>query len=151
MPVLRLQTLIRAPPPDVFDASLDVGLHQASARGTGERVIAGRREGRLELGETVTWSARHFGLRWSMTVAIVEHERPHRFVDEMVSGPFAAMRHEHRFAPRHGGAATAMEDVFSFRAPLGPLGRIAERLALTRHMRRFLAGRNEHLKRALEG
>ncbi len=150
MPVIQLRTTIAAPVEAVFDACLDVELHQRSARGTGERIIAGRTTGQMTLGDTVTWSARHFGLRWTMTVAIVEYERPRWFVDEMVEGPFASMRHAHSFRPQRGGATTVMEDEFSFRAPLGPLGRLAEVIALTRHLTRFLARRNEHLKRALE-
>jgi hypothetical protein len=43
-----------------------------------------------------------------------------------------------------------MRDHFEFRAPLGPLGHLAEWLFLTRHMRRFLEERARILKRAAE-
>ena len=39
-----------------------------------------------------------------------------------------------------------MRDVFDYAAPLGPLGRIAERLFLTAYLRRFLEARNRELK-----
>jgi hypothetical protein len=43
-----------------------------------------------------------------------------------------------------------MRDVFDYAAPLGPLGRIAERLFLTRYMRRFLEERCRVIKEAAE-
>ena len=43
-----------------------------------------------------------------------------------------------------------MRDRFEYWAPLGLLGRFAERLFLTRYMRRFLEERNAILKRVAE-
>jgi hypothetical protein len=43
-----------------------------------------------------------------------------------------------------------MRDTFRFSAPLGPLGWLAERLFLGRHMRRLLIGRNRHIKTCAE-
>ena len=39
-----------------------------------------------------------------------------------------------------------MRDVFAFAAPFGVLGRVAERLILTRYLRRFLEARNREIK-----
>ena len=44
-----------------------------------------------------------------------------------------------------------MRDVFDFDAPLGPLGRVAEVLFLTRYMRKLIETRNRVLVDALEG
>jgi len=57
----------------------------------------------------------------------------------MVHGAFARFDHDHFFVPAGGG--TLVRDVFDFRAPLGPLGWLAEQLFLTRYMRRFLSAR----------
>jgi hypothetical protein len=43
-----------------------------------------------------------------------------------------------------------MRDVFDYRAPLGVLGRIAERMVLDRYLRRFLVARNASIKAAAE-
>jgi hypothetical protein len=43
-----------------------------------------------------------------------------------------------------------MTDEFDFTAPLGPLGRLANPLFLTRYMRRLLLERNAYLKRVAE-
>jgi ligand-binding SRPBCC domain-containing protein len=83
-----------------------------------------------------------------MTVEIVEHDRPHRFVDEQVSGPFAAFRHVHRFEPAGGG--TQMIDEVTFTAPLGVLGRVVERAVLRRRLSALIGTRNAHLRAALD-
>jgi hypothetical protein len=44
-----------------------------------------------------------------------------------------------------------MTDLFEYEAPLGIFGRIAEKLFLTRHLKKFLALRNEAIKRVAEG
>jgi ligand-binding SRPBCC domain-containing protein len=113
---------------------------------SGERAVAGVTSGLIGLGETVTWSARHFGIRWTMTSRIVEFDRPSRFVDEQIKGPFAGFRHEHAFEPATTG--TLMRDHVTFDAPLGPLGDAVERAILGRYVRRLVEARNDYLRRA---
>jgi ligand-binding SRPBCC domain-containing protein len=55
-----------------------------------------------------------------MTSRITEFDRPHRFVDEQVRGPFARFRHVHRFEPE--GEGTMVIDEVEFDAPFGSLG-----------------------------
>ena len=62
-----------------------------------------------------------------MTSRITEFEPPHRFVDEMVRGPFGAFRHEHRFDRQ--GDGTRMTDVVRFRMGWGVVGRLADPFA----------------------
>ena len=66
----------------------------------------------------------------------------------MVAGIFQQLHHTHLFVPQPDG--TLMIDIFTFRAPLGILGRIAETLFLTRYMRNLLLARNRYLKQAAE-
>ena len=66
----------------------------------------------------------------------------------MVSGAFASMHHEHRFEERNG--EMEMTDQFEFRAPFGPLRRIAEAIFLTSYMESLLKKRNEVLKELAE-
>ena len=147
MPLIVLETLIPASVERCFDLSLSVDAHTASMAASGERVVGGVVTGVLELGDEVTWKARHFGIPFVMTSRIIEHDRPHRFVDEQVSGPFRRWWHEHRFdgAP----AGTLMTDVVELESPAGVLGRAVDRLVLTRYMTRLLAQRNRWLVEAL--
>ena len=148
MSVIYLETATKAPPEACFDLALDVDFHQESTWQTGEQVVGGVTSGLLGLGDVVTWEARHFGRRWRLTAEITQCVRPHFFADEQQRGPFRWMRHAHFFVPREGG--TLMVDVFRYAAPLGPLGRLAEALALDRHLRGFLYRRNACLKQAAE-
>jgi ligand-binding SRPBCC domain-containing protein len=62
----------------------------------------------------------HFGLPFTMTSRITELERPVRFVDEQVRGPFRRFRHEHLFEA--AGGDTVMIDRITFAAPFWLLG-----------------------------
>jgi ligand-binding SRPBCC domain-containing protein len=136
-------THVHAPVDRVFDAALDIDLHIASMAGSGERAIAGVTSGLIGLNEEVTWRARHVGIRWTMTSRIVELERPRRFVDQQVRGPFARFRHEHLF--REVGGGTEMRDRVVFAAPWGALGWAVERAVLARYVRGLIERRNGYL------
>jgi ligand-binding SRPBCC domain-containing protein len=148
MPSITIETLINAPIQRCFDLSRNIDLHTDSMKHTGEKAIAGRTSGLIELGETVTWEAKHFGIRQTLTSKITEFDYPNYFVDEQVSGAFKTIRHEHRFEA-HGGQ-TLMTDVFTFESPLGLLGRLANILFLKSYMKRLLVKRNEIIKQAAE-
>ena len=135
-----------------FELSRSIDAHLGSMEHTGERAVAGVTSGLIGLGETVTWRARHFGVPWTMTSRITAFDEPHRFTDEQVSGPFHSFRHVHIFEPLErpmGTARTIMLDDITFSAPLGPLGVVAEHLALTRHLQRLIRARNRWLADAL--
>ncbi|HEV7589045.1 MAG TPA: SRPBCC family protein [Longimicrobium sp.] len=149
MVTIELRTFIAAPPERVFDLSRSIDLHARSMARSREEAVAGRTAGLIGLGETVTWRARHFGVRQRLTICIAGYERPRWFRDELVRGAFATMVHDHHFAAADGG--TEMRDVFCFSAPAGPLGRLVERLVLRRYMTRLLAERNAAIKAAAEG
>lgn len=148
MPTIHLETLIAAPPERCFDLSLSVDLHQQSVAHTRERPVAGVTSGVMRLGDTVTWEAVHFGVQQHLTTTITAYDRPRSFVDEMTRGVFQEITHHHAFIPQAPG--TLMVDTFTFRAPLGILGRMAEALFLTRYMRGLLLTRNRYLKLVAE-
>jgi ligand-binding SRPBCC domain-containing protein len=139
----RIVTDLPVPPERAFALSLDIGAHLRSMAATGERAVAGRTDGVIGIGESVTWRARHLGIVWRMTNQITALEAPHTFVDEQVRGPFARFRHEHRFEATATG--TRMVDEIAFRAPFGPLGRVAEALVLRRYLRALILERNRSL------
>lgn len=149
MPVIKLFTLVHAPAARCFDLSLSIDLHLISTSQTGEKAIAGTTTGLIGLGETVTWQARHFGIRQKLTTRITAYERPRFFVDEMVQGAFNRFRHEHYFLENIEGITT-ITDVFDYHAPLGILGCIADRLFLKRYMTHLLEERNRVIKQYAE-
>jgi ligand-binding SRPBCC domain-containing protein len=148
MPTIISLTEINAPIEKVFDLSRSIDLHMESTKQTGEQAIAGRTSGLIELGETVTWRAKHFGIWQNLTSKITEFNYPSFFVDEMVSGAFKSFKHEHHFSEADGH--TIMKDVFVFESPFGALGRLFNWLILNRYMANLLTKRNQVIKDVAE-
>ena len=152
MPVIELSTLIKAPIARVFDLARSLELHMESTADTGERAVGGVTSGLLGADQQVTWRARHLGVWQHLTSRMTAFEPPFHFRDSMVRGAFARFDHDHRFE-RTGpdGGWTRMNDTFDFTSPLGPLGKLADWLFLTRYMRGFLRRRNAKLCEVAEG
>jgi ligand-binding SRPBCC domain-containing protein len=147
---IELSCVIRAPAERLFDLARSIDAHIASTPGTDERAIGGRTEGLLDLGEEVTWEARHFGLKQRLTSRITAFDRPRYFRDSMVRGAFRRFDHDH-FFDRVTDTETRCRDIFDFDAPLGALGRVAEMLFLDRYMRRLLEQRMRILEQLATG
>ena len=148
MPTIHLETYINAPIEVVFDLARNIDFHKFSATGTDERAIAGKATGLINLGETVTWRAKHFGIYQNLTVQITAFDKPTLFIDTMIQGAFSSMMHTHTFEIVKNG--TKMTDLFEYRSPLAFLGRMADFLFLKNYMTNFLLERNEILKQTAE-
>ena len=128
-------------PKRLFAISLDIDAHVSSMSQSGERAIDGTTTGKIGLGETVTWRARHFGIWFTMTSKITALEEPTRFVDEQVRGPFRTFVHEHRYD--HSAIGCRMTDTITVGSPI--FGAFAERTVLVPYLRRLIIKRNAHL------
>jgi ligand-binding SRPBCC domain-containing protein len=148
MATIQLITTIAAPVERCFDAARDLDLHLRSMAHTGERAIAGRTSGLIELGESVTWKARHFGVQQRLTSLITAMDRPWHFRDEMTAGAFRELAHDHWFESRDGG--TRMVDEVRFRSPYGLVGRLVDWTFMARYLRRLIEGRNLAIKSEAE-
>ncbi|MEU4155415.1 SRPBCC family protein [Actinoplanes sp. NPDC026670] len=73
---IEVVSFVAAPPARVFDLKLDVDVHAASQRDSAETAATRDDRRRLLLGDEVTFTARHFGLRWQMTSRITTYQRP---------------------------------------------------------------------------
>lgn len=148
MPKILLKTFIKAPAELCFDLSRSVDVHTESTDGTRERAVAGVTSGMMELGDTVTWEAVHFGFRQRLTSKITAFDRPRMFVDEMQRGAFKRWHHTHLFEPVDGG--TLMTDEVDYASPLGVLGDVADALFLKSYMTRLLETRNGYIRKLAE-
>lgn len=63
MPVIRIETVIRAPVERCFDLARDPDLHERSLKHTGERVVSRTGYGLLGPGDIITFEASHLGVR----------------------------------------------------------------------------------------
>ena len=96
----------------------------------------------------VTWEATHLGVRQRLTSKITQFDAPRSFEDEQIAGPFASFWHRHEFTRR--GNETVMTDLVRYRAPLGRIGWLVERVYLDRYVRGFLERRAAHLRALAE-
>lgn len=142
--IIHLTTHINAPITKCFELSISVDVHQQSTGNTREKAIAGVTSGMMELNDTVTWEAVHFGVKQKLTSKITKYQYPFYFVDEMVNGAFKKIYHQHVFT--ESGNTTTMTDIFEYAAPLGALGKLAEKLVLNRYLKNFLIERNNYIK-----
>jgi ligand-binding SRPBCC domain-containing protein len=125
-----------------------VSVHLSSTEQTGERVVSDVASDLLGPGDVVTWEATHLGVRQRLTSKITQFDPPRSFEDEQVAGPFKIFWHRHEF--RATDNATVMTDLVRYRAPLGPIGSLVERLYLDGYLRAFLERRAAHLRALAE-
>jgi ligand-binding SRPBCC domain-containing protein len=149
---LEERTVIGAPIERCFDLARSVEVHLAGNVHFGEAAVAaaGVTSGLIDLGQRVTWRAKHFGVWQTLTSEIVAMHRPDYFQDKMIRGPFRSMIHDHFFLALSPDE-TEMRDVFCFAAPMGMLGRFAELAVLRRYMRALLNERNAVIRSIAEG
>ncbi len=148
MPKIVLETIIDAPITRCFDLARSIDLHMISTSKTQETVIEGRKEGLIDMGEIVTWKAKHFGVWQTHTSKITGYEYPIYFRDDMLKGTFRSFIHEHYFKEKN--EKTIVSDICCFESPLGIFGKIFNSLVLTRYMKRFLEERNQIIKQYAE-
>jgi hypothetical protein len=86
-------------------------------------------------------------MRWTSTIEVWQPGV--RFVDSQARGPYRAWWHEHRF--RADGPRTIMEDIVYYAPPLGPLGRLANRLFIGGMLRRIFGFRRHAIRARFGG
>ena len=130
---IALATTVDAPRAAVYAFHRDTR-NVARISPPGTQVLSVEGDFPLELGGEIRIAIRILPLpmvqRWHMRVA--ELVEPSLVVDEMLSGPFATWRHEHRFSPADGDR-TLLEDVVTYTVPFGLPGRLVDALVL-RHL-----------------
>ena len=115
---------------------------------TDETAISGVTSGLIQLGQSVTWQAKHLFKTRLLTVEITAMEPYECFTDEMQRGDFKTMQHHHYFKATDIGSV--MTDEFRFTSPFGLLGRVVNHLFLTKYMKKLLQQRNAVIKEYAE-
>ena len=148
MTEIALTISINAPIQIVFDCARSIDIHQLSTAKTKEKAIAGRISGLCELGDEVTWRAKHFGIYQTLSSKITKLKAPFYFQDCMIKGAFSFIKHDHYFEKKDG--VTSMKDVFAYGVPYGIFGKLFNQLVLKNYMRDFLIERNRVIKEVAE-
>jgi ligand-binding SRPBCC domain-containing protein len=130
--VVELSCTVEAPIAEVFAFHLDTR-NVARIAPPGQRIVSVEGTFPLALGSEVRLRTRQRPLPFAQTwrVRIARLETPTLIEDEMLAGPFALWLHEHRFAELPEGR-TRLTDHLTYALPGGPLGRIADRVAVQR-------------------
>jgi len=148
MPAIHLTTFIAAPIDRVFDLSRSIELRKKSMSQNQGQAVSGITSGLIGLNETVTWKSRRLNRVWILKTLIVKMERPFLFTDEMVSGDFRSMKHEHHFKRVNNG--TVMIDLISFETPYGNIGNFINSVFLTGYLKKSFEKRNQLIKEYAE-
>jgi len=148
MPTIQLETIIDADIKICFDLSRSIDLHQISTAKTNEKAIAGITSGLINLNDTVTWEAVHFGIKQQLTSIITQFNSPFHFRDEQQKGAFKYFCHDHYFKVQNG--KVIMTDRFEFSSPFGIIGKLFDKLILKYYMKSFLLERNQVIKEFAE-
>jgi ligand-binding SRPBCC domain-containing protein len=144
MPIIELQTEINATIEICFDLSRSIDLHKISTAKTNETAVDGVTKGLIGFNQSVTWQARHFGIKQKLTTKITAYDRPYHFCDEQIKGIFKKIKHDHYFAVVN--EKVLMTDKFLFQSPFGILGAIFNKLILIKYLKTFLIERNQIIK-----
>lgn len=145
---IELETKIKSTPEICFDLSRSIDLHKISTATTNEQAVAGTTQGLLNMNESVTWQATHFGVRQKLTSKITSFDRPNYFKDEQIKGVFKSIMHEHKFELI--GDNVIMTDIFEFQTTFEIFDELFNNLILTQYMRKLLMGRNKVSKEYAE-
>ncbi|RZJ80982.1 MAG: cell division protein [Flavobacterium sp.] len=148
MTEIILLTSINATTQIVFDCARSIEIHQLSTAKTNEKAIAGKTSGLCELGDTVTWRAKHFGIYQTLSSKITKLKAPFYFQDCMVKGAFSFIKHDHFFEEKDG--ITLMKDMFVYGVPYGIIGRLFNLIILKNYMITLLTERNAVIKEVAE-
>ena len=169
--VIKESAIIHAPIERVFALSTRVELVQETL---GLRIIDAGVEGSVTSGHVtdgsrVHWRGWKFGLPTEHHTLITGFVPPHShfirldhheitkeayFQDTQERGRFAFFQHDHHFYespdPATGEPITELDDEVRFTVPFGPLGRIAAKLLVARHIRSLTRNRFARLKQLAE-
>lgn len=97
----------------------------------------------MRKGAEIDYSFRWLGVPLTWKTLITEYDPPYRFVDEAVRSPYKLWRHLHTFEQTPTG--TVVADRVEYALPLGPLGDVANALAVSRQLRQIFEYRQQVL------
>jgi ligand-binding SRPBCC domain-containing protein len=144
----QYKIFIDRPPDVVFAFHTDLKNHPRVSPPDGHEEVLSPLDTVLAQGVRVSFRARHGGIWHKMESEIIDWDPPRAFTDRQISGPFASWTHKHRFVPFQLG--TLMTDSVEYETPAGPLGALADRFWLGKHLDEFFQYRQNEAKRLLE-
>ena len=149
MTKITIKTVINSTIEDVFNNARNIDLHVRTMRKTNEQAIEGKTSGLISLGESVTWTAKHFGIKLYHKSLITEMKFPNYFIDKMVKGHFKTFEHRHTFN-KISESSTMMTDIIEYQLPFHVFGVIIDKIFLKKYLTKILTKRTLDLKKITE-
>lgn len=94
-------------------------------------------------GALIKYSLKLRGLPIHWVTRIEQWEPGVKFVDLQIAGPYALWHHTHEFEDAEGG--TLVRDTVRYRVPFGPLGKLIDRVQVSRDTEKIFNYRREQL------
>jgi Uncharacterized conserved protein len=101
----------------------------------------------LKQGAKIAYGLRVRGVPLKWLTEIEQWRPPFQFIDVQVSGPYKLWRHTHLFSEVERG--TRMRDIVNYALPFGPLGRLANRLQVSRDLSKIFEYRTQRVNEIL--
>ncbi len=146
---LMSKRTIRASMQRCFDLTRSVDVHVYTSQRIAGKAIAGKTSGLAELNDTTTWSARFFGVRFTLTTKVNSVQAPFEFSERQGRGLFKRFEHDYTLRDL-GDDYTELGDTFTFVSPFGWLGSLVDTFILQRVMCKVMESRLEDIKRLAE-
>lgn len=99
---------------------------------------------RMEAGARIEYKLRVHGLPIRWRTIIEEWNPPKQFIDNQAKGPYKLWHHTHRFWSENGG--TWIEDTVRYALPFGPIGRIVNRVMVSRDVNAIFDYREQRVR-----
>jgi ligand-binding SRPBCC domain-containing protein len=103
----------------------------------------------MQKGAEIEYGFKWLGLPMYWKTLITEYEPPFLFVDEALKSPYKLWRHRHTFREVSNG--TEVADRVEYALPLGPLGAMANTLAVRRQVSAIFEHRQKAIAELLGG
>jgi len=140
---LRTEQKIPAGISEVWDfISSPANLKRITPEHMGFEITSGELPKKMYPGMIITYKVKPLlGISMTWVTEITHVVEKEYFVDEQRAGPYAMWHHEHKIKPIEGG--TLMEDLITYRPPLGFLGNIANTLIIKKQLKGIFAYREK--------
>jgi ligand-binding SRPBCC domain-containing protein len=98
----------------------------------------------MKNGTLIDYTIKLLGINVRWTTFITELERPRRFVDVQLRGPYSFWHHTHEFSETDEG--TVMTDTVKYAMPMGLIGRLVHVLFVQRQLESIFNFRRERVE-----
>lgn len=149
MPNIIIETVINSDIETCFNLARSIEVHEQSFKFSKEKAIAGKTSGLVNLGDWVSWEAKHLFFVQHLTSKITAFELNKSFTCVMIFGVFKTFKQDYSFEMLEDKRVLMTDSLF-FESPLGVLGKLFNFVFLKRYVKCILKQRDHYIKHKAE-